>query len=121
MEPSLTKNSFSSFSLLMSPKKNLTVLSVILEDAAEALSGIAKNLYSALQDKMKSSTVSSALTFYNDKEMKKQITNYQSNITDWESRLKDMENRYYKQFSAMETALAKLQSQSNYLSQLMGG
>ena len=30
------------------------------------------------------------------------------------------ENRYYKQFSAMESAMAKLQSQGNYLSGMMG-
>lgn len=91
------------------------------EEAAEALASIAKNLYSALQDKMKASSVSSALTFYNDKEMKKQVTNYTKEISTWESRLQDMEDRYYKQFSAMESALAKLQSQSNYFSSMMGG
>lgn len=91
------------------------------EEAAEALAGIAGNLYSALQDKMKTSSVSSALTFYNDKEMKKQITSYSKEISTWESRLQDMEDRYYKQFSAMESALAKLQSQSNYFSSMLGG
>lgn len=91
------------------------------EEAAEALSGIMKNLYGTMQDKMKGSSVSSALTFYNDKEMKKQIGNYEKDIAKWEDRLLDMEDRYYKQFSAMETALAKLQSQSNYLSGMMGG
>lgn len=91
------------------------------EEVAEALSGIAKNLYSSLQDKMKASSVSSALTFYNDKEMKKQISSYSKEISVWEDRLQDMEDRYYKQFSAMETALAKLQSQSNYFASMLGG
>lgn len=91
------------------------------EEAAEALSGIVKNLYSTLQDKMKASRVSSALTFYNDKEMKKQVSSYTKEISTWEKRLQDMEDRYYKQFSAMETALSKLQSQSNYFSSMLGG
>lgn len=101
--------------------KLLEMFSKNPEEAAQALSGIAMNLYNTLQDKMKSSTVSSAMTFYNDKEMKKQITSYKKDISNWEIKLEDMEERYYKQFSAMETALAKLQSQSNYLSNLMGG
>lgn len=91
------------------------------EEAAEAFAGITKNLYSTLQDKMKGTSLRSALTFYNDKEMKKQITSYGKDIAKWEVRLQDMEDRYYKQFSAMESAMAKLQSQSNYLSGLMGG
>lgn len=91
------------------------------EDAAEALSGIMKNLYSSLQKKMAGNSISSAMTFYNDKQMKKEITNYGKDIKKWETRLKDMEDRYYKQFTAMETALTKLQSQSNYLMNLMGG
>lgn len=91
------------------------------EEAGTALSKIFGNLYNSLQDKMKSSSVSSALTFYNDKQMKKQITTYAKDISNWETKLQDMENRYYKQFTAMETALSKLQSQSSYLTSLMGG
>lgn len=91
------------------------------EEAGTALSKIFGNLYNSLQDKMKSSSVSSALTFYNDKQMKKQITTYSKDISNWETKLEEMENRYYKQFTAMETALSKLQSQSSYLTSLMGG
>ncbi|WP_033168604.1 flagellar filament capping protein FliD [Clostridium sp. KNHs205] len=87
---------------------------------ASVLSSITTNLYTAMQDKMKSSSVSSAMTFYNDKEMKNQVTNYTKQISVWETRLQDMEDRYYKQYSAMETALAKLQSSSNSLSGLFG-
>jgi flagellar hook-associated protein 2 len=31
-----------------------------------------------------------------------------------------MENKYYKQFSAMESAMAKMQSQSNALAGMLG-
>lgn len=91
------------------------------EDTAEALSKIVGNLYKNLQDKMKSTSLSSALTFYNDKEIKKQITSYNKEISRWEERLQDMEDRYYKQFSAMEVALSKMQSQSNYFASMLGG
>lgn len=82
----------------------------------EVLSGLASNLYDSLNKKMATSTLSSALTFYNDKEMASQLSDYKKEISDWESKLSDMEERYYSQFSAMETALAKLQSQQNTLS-----
>jgi flagellar hook-associated protein 2 len=90
------------------------------DDAAAALSGIIQNLYTGLQNKMARSSISSALTFYNDKLMKDQISDYETEISNWETRLSDLEDRYYSQFTAMETALAKLQSQSDSLSGLLG-
>ncbi len=90
------------------------------ENTIKALTGIAQNLYTAMQDKMKATSISSALTFYNDKQIKTQITEYSTRISDWEDRLKDIEDRYYKQFSTMESAMAKINSQSSYLSNLMG-
>ena len=80
----------------------------------------AGDLYSTFSDKMKTSSLSSALTFYNDKEIKKNIKDYEDDIDDMEDKLTDMENRYYKQFTAMETALSKLNSQSSYLTSLLG-
>ncbi len=103
-----------------STNKLMAALNSDPDAVASALSALTNNLYTAMQDKMKSSSVSSALTFYNDKEMKNQVTNYTKEIAVWETRLQDMEDRYYKQFSAMETALAKLQSSSNNLASLLG-
>lgn len=100
--------------------KLMKMLSENPEDVAAALSQITGKLYNTLQDKMKTSPVSSALTFYNDKEMKKQSTEYSKRISTWEVRLQEMETKYFNQFSAMEKAMAKLQSQSNYLGNLMG-
>ena len=34
--------------------------------------------------------------------------------------IKEMEDKYYKQFTAMEKALSKLQSQTNSLASLLG-
>lgn len=100
-----------------------TLMQMLEEDpdtVKEVLSGLAKNLYDGLNKKMETSTLSSALTFYNDKEMASQLSDYKKEISDWESKLSDMEERYYSQFSAMETALAKIQSQQNTLSSYLG-
>lgn len=83
---------------------------------AEVLSGIASKLYNNLGKKMQTTTMSSALTFYNDKEMNSQLSEYKKEISSWEDRLADMEDRYYKQFSAMEKAMSKLNSQQNMFS-----
>lgn len=81
----------------------------------QVFTGVAQNLYKAMQDKMKKTSLSSALTFYNDVYIKNQITTYNKQIKKDEEKLTDLEDKYYAQFSAMETALAKLQSQQNSL------
>lgn len=83
--------------------------------------GIGNSLYSDFNDKMKSSTLSSALTFYNDKYMDKQMKSYKEKIDEMEDKLKDLEDSYYKKFAAMETALSKVNSQSSYLTNMFGG
>ncbi|UYJ40334.1 MAG: flagellar filament capping protein FliD [Lachnospiraceae bacterium] len=100
-----------------------TLMQMLEEDpdtVKEVLSGLASNLYDSLNKKMGTTTLSSALTFYNDKEMASQLSDYKKEISDWESKLSDMEEKYYSQFSAMESALAKIQSQQNTLSSYLG-
>lgn len=100
-----------------------TLMDLLNEDPAvvtEVLSGITTQLYNNLQKKMASTSLSSALTFYNDKEMNKQLSDYDKDIKKWETKLADMEDRYYKQFTAMEKALASLQSQQSSLSGFLG-
>ena len=79
------------------------------------------NLYDAIGTKMKSSTLSSIYKVYNDKEMASEYSDYTTTIKKWEQKLQDQEDAYYKTFSAMETALSKLQSQTSSLSNLFGG
>lgn len=90
------------------------------EEVMQVLSTLASNLYYDIGDKMKSTTLSSALTIYNDKEMDKVESRYKKDLATLEKKLKEMENRYYKQFSAMETAMSKLNSQSSQLSSMLG-
>lgn len=90
------------------------------EEAMLVMTKLADNLYSALMDKMKSSSLSSALTVYNDKEMAKTLTNYKSDLAKMESRLLEIEEKYYRQFVAMETAMARMNSQSSALMSMLG-
>lgn len=91
------------------------------EVVTEVLSGIANKLYTELSKKMQATPLSSALTFYNDKEMNSQLSDYKKDIKKWEQKLKDLEDRYYNQFTAMEKALANMQSQQSALAGLFGG
>ena len=50
--------------------------------------------------------------------MKDDIKQYEKDIKTWENKLASMEDAYYKKFTAMETALAKLQAQQNSLGAL---
>ncbi len=84
------------------------------------LTGIFGNLKDTMSKKMAGNKMSSALTFYNDIKMKEDLKQYEKDIKSWEDRLASMEDAYYKKFTAMETALAKLQSQQNSLGSLFG-
>ena len=86
----------------------------------EVLQTLSKNLYDTMADKMKASELSSALTFYNDKQITKELTGYKEQLKKEEDRLADIEDRYYKQFASMETALSKLSSQSSSLMSMLG-
>ncbi len=90
------------------------------DTVAKVIAGLASNLYSSFSSQMKSSTLRSALTLYNDKELSKQIDDYEDDLDTLEDKLTDMEDRYYKQFTAMETAMSKLNSQSSSLTALLG-
>lgn len=87
----------------------------------EVLSKVSQNLYDTMYDKMKPIiNVRSMFTFYNDKTMSKQQTDYAKKIAQLEAKLLETEDKYYKQFAAMETAMARLQSQSNALAGMLG-
>lgn len=90
------------------------------EEVMGVMSKLADNLYGTLMDKMKTSTLSSALTVYNDKEISKTLTSYKEDLSGLEKKLTAIEDRYYKQFAAMETAMAKMNSQSSALASMLG-
>lgn len=90
------------------------------EETAEALQGIMNNLYSKMTDAMKGTSLSSAMTFYNDKEMTQMTATYKKQYSVMETKLNKLEDKYYKQFAAMEKAMSKLNSQNNRLSSMLG-
>ena len=87
---------------------------------AKIMAGITDNLHTAMNKKMSKTSLSSALTFYNDKQITDQLTQYKKDISKMESKLEEKEAAYYKQFTAMEKALASLQEQQSALSGLLG-
>lgn len=90
------------------------------ETVVSFFSQLCTKLYTDLGNKMASSSVSSAYTIYNDKQMNTQYSEYNTKISDAESKVSTWEDYYYSKFSAMESALAKLNSQSSSMSGLFG-
>ena len=95
-----------------------------IEDNPDALiatlTDVFGNLRKVMSDKMAGTKNSSALTFYDDIKMKNDVKEYEKDIKSWEDKLAEIEESYYKKFTAMETALAKLQSQQSSLAGLFG-
>ena len=103
------------------PEAVMQLLAGVQNETTGEQEGLGNTLYSDFNTKMRSSTLSSALTFYNDKYMDKQIKSYQEKIDELEDKLVELEDSYYKKFAAMETALSKINSQSTYLTNMFGG
>lgn len=82
---------------------------------------LSRNLYSRMGDLMKGTQYSSAFTIYEDKLMASQYSAYTTKISDAQKALEAAQDKYYKQFSVMETALAKINSASGSLSSFFGG
>lgn len=99
------------------------LLSAIIQDpdtVAEFFQKLTTEVYNQLGTKMSSTTLRTYGTFYNDKEMAQEYSDYTTTISKWEEKLADLENSYYQKFAAMESALATLQSQSSSLGSLLG-
>lgn len=83
---------------------------------------LSKNLYS------KMSSMSSSIegtrsygSFFDDKKMASDYKSYKSKIADLEEKLADYEDKWYKKFSKMESAMAKMQSNTSAVTALIGG
>ncbi|MBR1598323.1 MAG: flagellar filament capping protein FliD [Lachnospiraceae bacterium] len=87
----------------------------------QTLSQIGTGLYNYMKDISSSSTNRSIFNFYDDKAMDTEIRARKEDVTKMQEKMEAEEDKYYKQFSAMETAMAKLQSQQTYLAGLFGG
>ncbi len=94
------------------------------DGATDSQDGIAVRMYDTLKaamDKIVSEGgVSAGVSDDTKSVLAKQINQYTKDMKALNNRLEDMEDRYYSQFSAMETALTKIASQSSWLSQAFG-
>lgn len=85
-------------------------------------SKLTNNMHDKMQEKMAAvKDTSSAFTFYNDKLMKKEYDEYTDKIKKQEDKVNALMDKWYAKFSAMETAMAKLQSKNNAISGMLGG
>ncbi|MCM1173602.1 MAG: flagellar filament capping protein FliD [Blautia sp.] len=82
---------------------------------------LSTSLYDNLTAKMAGTTLSSAMTVYNDKLMKSEYSDYTDKIKKQEEKLNAMMDKWYKKFSQMETAMSKLESRSSSLASILGG
>lgn len=81
---------------------------------------LVSDLYTKIGEKMQATQLSSAFTVYNDKQMNTELTDLKKKISDWEDYVTEQEDYWYSKFTSMETALSELQSNSSYLSSLLG-
>lgn len=84
------------------------------------LKNASSSLYNAINKKMTSTSMRSAYTVYNDKQMGKEYSDYNTTIKKWEDKVAKIEDSYYKKFAAMEKALTTLQGNQSSLSGLFG-
>ena len=104
--------------------KDNTLKEMITKDpntVVDFFTQLSKTLYAKMDDLMARSDYSSMNTVYDDKKMKEDYDSYSSKIKEAEAKLTDYEDKWYKKFSAMETALAKMQSNSSAFTSLLGG
>ncbi len=83
---------------------------------------LSQNLYGKMTDMSKSvDGYRSFGSFYDDKKMKSDYDDYKTKIAELEAKVNAYEDKWYKKFSKMETALAKMQSNASAVTGLLGG
>ncbi|MEH7247200.1 flagellar filament capping protein FliD [Neobacillus niacini] len=95
-----------------------------LGDPSKGTSGIINRISETLQDGIKELTNKAGYTGNNQYDQSiigKLLSTTQTDITRQTVKLQRKEEQYYRQFAAMEQAMSRLNSQSSWLSQQMGG
>lgn len=105
---------------------NEDVLKKMISTDPDSVVSFFTSLANSFYDKMFDATKSqdgyrSYGSFYDDKKMKSDYDDYTTKIAEMEEKLADYEDKWYSKFSAMETALAKMQSNASAISSLLGG
>ena len=91
------------------------------QQVTEFFTKLSRSLKSKLNDLMGATDYASTYSVYEDKRMKEDYDDYTKKIAEEEEKLADYEDKWYKKFAAMETAMAKMQSNMNAVSSLFGG
>jgi flagellar hook-associated protein 2 len=97
-----------------------TALATDLDGTVEFFSTMCKNMYDSLYETMRSTDYSSVYKVYDDKRLQTEYDDYTTKISEAEDALSDYEDKWYSKFSAMETALSKLQTTQNTVSSMLG-
>ncbi len=63
----------------------------------------------------------SSYSIFDNSTLGEKITDYEEQIDTWDDRLQEMEDRYYTQFTALETALYSMSQQSSWITQMLSG
>ncbi|MFC4711681.1 flagellar filament capping protein FliD [Planococcus dechangensis] len=90
----------------------------------DAGNGVGARVYDKLNDIVRSlsAQAGSPTSSVDNSTMTKKLRRMESEITRWQTRLTGIEDRYWSQFTAMEKALSKMNSQSAWMQQnLFGG
>jgi len=90
--------------------------------------GVAKRMYDKLETALKEISTKAGTSVYSEvsgfntnSTLSKLITDYNKQIDRMNDRLLDVESRFYRQFSAMESAIQRMNTQSAYLLSQFGG
>lgn len=103
---------------------NADKLKTMIASEPETVVGFFTQLMTDFQSKldgiMAKTDYRSRYKVYDDKRLQTEYDDYTDKIKKQEEKLQDLEDRYYDQFTQMETAMSKLTSQQNYISSLFG-
>lgn len=99
------------------PNKLKEALEKDPEAVAELLSKVSSELSDKMANKMKGTSLRTYMHFYDDKALKEENRQVENRIRNMEAQLDILEERYRRQFTAMEKALAKSNSTAGWLTQ----
>lgn len=104
---------------------NKDLLRKMIASDPDAVSKFFNQFSESLYEKMRKASTSlkgvrSYGNFYSDKTLTTQYDDYKSKIKKQEDKVAKLEDKYYKMFSSMETAMAKINSTSSYISSMFG-
>lgn len=90
------------------------------DKVAEFFSKLMTDMSDKFNTLSRSTTNRSYGNFYDDKKVKEEMTAYEKKVSDFETYLASIEDKYYKQFTQMEKAMAKLNSTQSQLGSYFG-